>query len=93
VSLRVHQVPIALTVEKDGHYSIISSHYEPYFNLPNIQDVFDQMIFEMLLRIIVVPVSFIRQLRNADLILHDEIAASFVPYGQLFSSPQLPPPQ
>jgi hypothetical protein len=46
-----------------------------------------------LLRIIAVPVSFIRQLRNADLILHDEIAASFVPYGQLFSSPQLPPPQ
>ncbi|KIM40974.1 hypothetical protein M413DRAFT_72674 [Hebeloma cylindrosporum] len=48
---------------------------EPYFNLPNIQDVYDQMIFE--------EYEFSSY--------HRCTPASLIPYGQLFSQPGLPP--
>ncbi|KAF8886226.1 actin-related protein Arp6 [Gymnopilus junonius] len=49
---------------------------EPYFNLPNIQDTYDQLIFE--------EYEFDSYYRCAP--------ASLVPYGNLFSQPGLPPP-
>ncbi|KAF8956525.1 actin-related protein Arp6 [Flammula alnicola] len=50
---------------------------EPYFNLPNIQDVYDQLIFE--------EYEFSSYYRCTP--------ASMIPYGQLFSQPALPPAQ
>uniref|UniRef100_A0A8H7XR10 Actin-like protein ARP6 n=1 Tax=Psilocybe cubensis TaxID=181762 RepID=A0A8H7XR10_PSICU len=49
---------------------------EPYFNLPNIQDIYDQLIFE--------EYEFSSYYRCSP--------ASLIPYGQLFSQPGLPPP-
>ncbi|KDR83036.1 hypothetical protein GALMADRAFT_58042 [Galerina marginata CBS 339.88] len=48
---------------------------EPYFNLPNIQEVYDQLIFE--------EYEFSSY--------HRCTSASMVPYGKLFSKPGLPP--
>ncbi|KAI0301094.1 actin-like protein ARP6 [Multifurca ochricompacta] len=50
---------------------------EPYFNLPNIQEVYDQFIFE--------EYEFQSYLGST--------AAALVPFGQLFSSPGLPKPE
>ncbi|TFK27592.1 actin-like protein ARP6 [Coprinopsis marcescibilis] len=50
---------------------------EPYFNLPNIQDVYDQLIFE--------EYEYHSYFRCT--------AASLVPSGTLFSHPGLPPPE
>ncbi|KAF8182292.1 actin-related protein Arp6 [Pholiota molesta] len=50
---------------------------EPYFNLPNIQDTYDQLIFE--------EYEFSSYYRCTP--------ASLIPYGQLFSQPGLPPAQ
>ncbi|KAF9564145.1 actin-domain-containing protein [Agrocybe pediades] len=49
---------------------------EPYFNLPNIQEVYDQLIFE--------EYEFVSY--------HRCTPASVVPYGPLFSQPGLAPP-
>ncbi|KAJ6565967.1 actin-related protein Arp6 [Mycena vulgaris] len=50
---------------------------EPYFNLPKIQDVYDQFIFE--------EYEFKAQFRATP--------ASLIPYGTLFDQPGLPPPE
>ncbi|KAF9481127.1 actin-related protein Arp6 [Pholiota conissans] len=50
---------------------------EPYFNLPNIQDTYDQLIFE--------EYEFSAYYRCTP--------ASLIPYGNLFAQPGLPPAQ
>ncbi|THH10060.1 hypothetical protein EW146_g8492 [Bondarzewia mesenterica] len=50
---------------------------EPYFNLPNIQDVYDQFVFEEY------------EFQS----YHRCTPASLVPRGQLFSNPSLPQPE
>ncbi|KAF5381186.1 hypothetical protein D9757_007897 [Collybiopsis confluens] len=50
---------------------------EPYFNLPNIQQVYDQFIFE----------------EYEFLSYHRCTPASLIPYGTLFEAPGLPQPQ
>ncbi|KAF8193221.1 actin-like protein ARP6 [Mycena galopus ATCC 62051] len=50
---------------------------EPYFNLPKIQDVYDQFIFE--------EYEFQAHLRSTP--------ASLIPYGTLFAQPGLPSPE
>lgn len=66
---------------------------EPYFNLPNIQDVYDQFVFEEY-----EFQSYHRCTRMSSrpgnqfsLTATTYLAASVIPFGSLFAQPELPP--
>ncbi|EIN12805.1 actin-like protein ARP6 [Punctularia strigosozonata HHB-11173 SS5] len=63
--------PGLLNVDTSAHSILVT---EPYFNLPNIQDVYDQMIFE--------EYEFESYMRCSP--------ASLIPYGTMFKSPEYP---
>ncbi|KAI0917058.1 hypothetical protein AcW2_007289 [Taiwanofungus camphoratus] len=58
-----------------SEYSLLMT--EPYFNLPNIQDVYDQLVFE--------EYEFQSYYRCTP--------AALIPHGNLYAQPGLPPPQ